>query len=80
MLYPEPQIVSRLYGPQLFSGEGHAVYAGTCGFVTRLGKKPQVPAKSAWASEVREETGACVRIATCRAEPTFWLSERFWFS
>jgi hypothetical protein len=28
--------------------QGHAVYAGTCGFVVRLGKKPQVPAKDAW--------------------------------
>ncbi|MCU1272911.1 MAG: hypothetical protein JWO48_342 [Bryobacterales bacterium] len=31
-----------------FVAQGHAVYAGTCGFVPRLSKKRQVPAKGAW--------------------------------
>ena len=31
-----------------FVAQGHAVCAGTCGFVVRLSKKPQIPAKGAW--------------------------------
>src|SRR6476620_6304335 len=42
MLYPEPQIVSRLHRPQLFSGEGHAFFAGTCGSFVSSAKNPRV--------------------------------------
>ena len=42
------QVGSKIVPPASFVAQSHAVYAGTCGFVVRLSKKPQVPAKDVW--------------------------------
>lgn len=41
-----------------FSAEGPAPFAGTSGFVVRLSKKPQVPAKGAWPCAYSDSDGS----------------------